>query len=150
MRKSFCLFAGGVASVMSLVFLAGCISDDPGSSSMAYVNITLHDAAAIRKMAVRVFGDDNYQLVSESAGSMVFEREATQRDRVLYGRYNEQLSMRVVVAIGPRRQGGYIVRADAYALRSGGVEDKLLRMGRRPYQDLLNRVKASLVTSGDH
>jgi hypothetical protein len=75
---------------------------------------------------------------------LAFEREATQRDRVLYGRYGEDLAMRVVVLIEPRRQGGSLVRADAYVLR-GSFEDRVPRVGRRPYQDLLNRVKANFV-----
>jgi len=126
--------------------MSGCLSTHPGSSSLAYVDIESDGAKAIRAETVRVFADDSYQLVSESAGAMVFEREATQRDRVMYGRYAEQLSMRVVVSMEPRRQGGYLLRVDAYALH-GGYEDKLLRIGRRPYQRLLDRVKASLVTA---
>ena len=115
---------------------------------MAYVDIVSHGADAIRAETIRVFKDDNYRLTAEPPGALVFEREATQRDRVLFGRYEEpQLTMGVIVTIEPRRQGGCLVRADAYAIREGG-EEKLPRMVRGAYQDLLNRVKASLVTSG--
>lgn len=145
MRKRLCVFGAAVASVVILLLPSGCLSDNPGSSSTAFVDIESHGADTIRKETIRVFADDNYQLVGESAGRLTFEREATQRDRVLYGRYEEaDLSMRVVVSVEPRRQGGCLVRADAYVLR-GRSEDKVLRMARRPYQDLLNRVKASLV-----
>lgn len=140
-------FASVTAGLLGLLLVAGCLSDNPGSSSMAYVDINSSNEAAIRKATVRVFEDDGYTL-SESGGSLVFEREGTQRDQVLYKHYGDKiLVMRVVVSIEPRRQGGYLVRADAFAVRDG-QEDALLRMSRRPYQSQLNRVRASLVTSG--
>jgi len=145
MKKIFRLFSGGVAAVMSLVLLTGCLSDNPGSSSIAYVDIPSHGEDAVRAQAIRVFGDDNYLLVGDADGMLTFEREGTQRDRVLYGRYGDQLTMRVLVTIEPRRQGGSLVRADAFAM-NGGSETQVMRIGRRPYMDLLNRVKANLAT----
>ena len=97
-----------------------------------------------------MFGDEFYEIKSNRPEGIVFEREATQRDRVLWGRYQEEdLRMRVVVAFEPLANGGILVRADAYILPGGAFsrEEKIVRMGRRPYQDLLNRVKASVVTS---
>ncbi len=132
------------AGLLSLLLLTGCLSDDPGSSSLAYVNITSHDAAAIGAEAVRVFADDGYTLARKTDQGLVFEREATQRDQVMYGTYGEKLAMRVVVSIEPRRQGGCLVRADAYALHDRN-ETKVMRVARRPYLDLLNRVKTNLV-----
>lgn len=146
LRHSLRAVAAKAASVVSLLFLAGCLSTHPGSSSLAYVDIESHDAAVVQKETIRVFADDNYQLVGEKGGVMTFEREATQRDQVMYGSYGTHLAMRVVVAIEPRSQGGCLVRADAYVLR-GRSEERVLRMARRPYQDLLNRVKASLVNA---
>jgi hypothetical protein len=55
--------------------------------------------------------------------------------------------MGVVVFLEPRRQGGILVRADAYALHPNS-KIKVLRIARRPYQDLLDRVKASFAISG--
>jgi hypothetical protein len=147
MRNPLRVFAAQAAGFVSLLFLTGCLSTNPGSASLAYVDIESHGADEVRAETIRVFEDDNYQLVEESAGRLTFDREATQRDQVMYGHYGEQLSMRVVVSIEPRRQGGCLVRADAYAL-SGGSETKVIRMARRPYKDLLNRVKASLVKAG--
>lgn len=132
------------AGIVSLLMLTGCLSTHPGSSSLAYVDIESHGPAAVQAETLRVFTDDGYELVRESGAMLAFEREATQRDRVLYGRYGEDLAMRVVVLIEPRRQGGSLVRADAYVLR-GSFEDRVPRVGRRPYQDLLNRVKANFV-----
>jgi hypothetical protein len=146
MGKPLHVFGMVTAVVASLLLLAGCLSDNPGSSSIAYVNITSHAAAAIRAETVRVFAADNYGLTRESAGELVFERKATQRDQIMYGRYDEPLVMRVVVSIEPQRQGGCVLRADAYALHDRD-ETKVLRIARRPYQDLLNRVKANLTAA---
>lgn len=147
MNQAWRLLVSAAAGAVVLLFLSGCLSTHPGSSSLAYVDIDTADARSIRDEAVRVLEDDGYGLVGESVGQFVFEREATQRDRVLFGQYgDESLTMRVVVTIEPRRKGGYLVRADAYAVHSR-YEDKVPRVARRPYQALLNRVKASLVTA---
>jgi len=133
--------------VVGLLLMSGCMSTHPGSSSLAYVDIEGHGAAAVRAETIRVFTDDNYQLTGESDGTLAFEREGTQRDHVLFGHYGDKsLNMRVVVSIAPRRQGGCLVRADADVLRDGDV-DRVPRIARRPYQDLLNRVQTSLVTA---
>lgn len=130
-----------------LLWLAGCLSDHPGSSSLAYVDVETPSVDAIQAEIIRVFEADNYTL-SDSFGSLVFEREGTQRDRVLFGRYDdERLVMRVVVSLESRRVGGYLVRADVYAVRDGR-EESLSRLASRSYQNLLNRVKANLATSG--
>lgn len=129
------------------LFLAGCLSDHPGSSSLAYVDIESGSAASVREGIIRVFEDDGYTLM-DSPGELVFERNGTQRDKVLFGHYgDDRLVMRVVVSIEPRRQGGHLVRADAYVLRDG-EKDVVPKMARRPYQNQLNRVKANLVASG--
>ena len=144
----------GVTTFVSLgvamIFSGGCLSTHPGSSSLAYVVVEGASIDAISEEAIRVFGDEFYEITSNQPEGIVFEREATQRDRVLWGRYQEEdLRMRVVVAFEPLANGGILVRADAYILPGGAFsrEEKIVRMGRRPYQALLNRVKASLVTS---
>jgi len=133
--------------LLGALFMAGCLSDNPGSRSIAYVDILSQDAKAIRAATERVFADDGYKLVRQTETELVFEREATQRDQVMYGTYGEPLSMGVVVVLEPRRQGGILMRADAYALHPNS-QIKVLRMARRPYQDLLDRVKASFAMSG--
>lgn len=140
--------APALASLFALALASGCVSDHPGSSSMAYVDIETSGLPAVKQEVIRVFEADGYTL-SESPEGLVFEREATQRDSVLFAHYgDDSLVMRVVVVIEPRRLGGSLVRCDAYAIRDGRAE-ALPRMARRPYQAQLNRVKASLVTSGE-
>jgi hypothetical protein len=147
-RKQLHVFGVLAAGGASLLLMTGCLSTDAGSSSLAYVNIASGNAEAIRAETVRVFADDGYQLISGPSEPQTFEREGTQRDRVLYGNYlDKQLVMRVVVSLDPRRQGGFVLRADAYDVHDGHAE-KVPWVGQRPYKDLLNRVKASLVKSG--
>ena len=131
------------AVAVGLLVLTGCLSTHPGSSSLAYVEIAADSEALIRTEAVRVFEAEHYQTVLASGGALVFEREATRRERVLFGPYADEVMMRVEVSIEARREGGYLVRADAFVVRDG-LEDKLLRMSRGAYQSLLNRVKAGL------
>lgn len=147
MKNRAGLRAAQAAGVVGLVLLAGCLSTHPGSSSLAYVDIVSHGEEDVRAETIRVFEDEDYRLVQVTPSEMIFERPATQRERVLYGSYGAApVATRVVVAVEPRRQGGCLLRSDAYTLREGFV-DKLPRMSRRPYQDLLNRVKASFVTT---
>ncbi len=146
MRTCFSTFALWGAVTLSLLLLSGCISDGGGSGRTAFVEIFSHGVEAVRQETLRVFSEDNYQLTGAQDGILTFEREATQREQVMYGRYGETLSMRVFVTIEPRHTGGCGVMADAFVLR-GSFEDKVLRMARRPYQDLLNRVRGNLATA---
>jgi len=114
---------------------------------MVFIDLDTGTVASIRAEMLRVFEDDNYKLISDADGEMEFEREATERDRVLYGRFGDnQLVIRVIATIEPRRKGGYLVRADAYAIHDRSVE-KLSFFARRPFQKLLNQVKASQVSA---
>ena len=107
MRHQLRSLASAAGGVVFLLFLTGCLSTHPGSSSLAYVDLDTADVEAIRAETVRVFEDDNYGLAAESVQKLVFEREATQRDRVLFGQYGDEgLTMRVVVSFEPRRKGG--------------------------------------------
>jgi hypothetical protein len=143
--QRLCKRVARVAGTVTCVLLSGCLSDRPGSSSLASVEIGSHTEDVVRSEAVRVFADENYRLVSEPGGPMVFEREATRDDLLKYGRYgDDQMVMRVVVAFEPRRQGGVLVRADAYIVKET-FTDKVIWVGRRPYQALLDALKASLV-----
>ncbi len=139
-------WAASAAGLAGVLLLAGCVSNDLGSSSLAWVEIPSHDVETVRTETTRVFAEDSYQLVDEADGRMMFEREATQRDRVMYGRTGEDLAMRVVVSVEPGRLGGFLVRADAYVLR-GRHSEPVLRIARRPYQNLLNQVRDSLVNA---
>ncbi|MCE9615055.1 MAG: hypothetical protein K8T26_12325 [Lentisphaerae bacterium] len=135
------------AVACGLALAGGCISDQPGSASIAHVVLESATQAQARAAIVRVFTDEGYHVTDEAVSGLTFEREGTQRDRVMYARYQEALIMRVVVQLEPHRMGGTLVRADAFAIHDGSDEQKVLWIGRRPYQAILDSVRASLVTS---
>jgi len=125
----------------------GCLSTHPGSSSLAYVVIDGSTEEAIREATVQVFTGDHYTLQSSGSGRMVFMREGSRQDQVRYGSYGNSLRMRVDVTMEPYGSGSVLVRADAYAERgeSSFGAQKLLKITRRPYQKLLNRVQRLLL-----
>ncbi len=142
----------GVLAVLvgALALSAGCLSTNPGSASLAYVEILGVPIEQVHAAALRVFRSESYQVESSSENECVFVREGTQRDRVQYGRYGQSLQMRVVVTLEDEGRNGVFVRADAYAV-SGGSDvgaTKLLRMARRPYVQLLERVKQAALAPG--
>ena len=126
----------GVAVLLSV----GCLSNHGGSSSMAYRELKNVDPEMVHKSTLRVFRENYYQLTGDDgAGNMVFERNATQRDRLRWARYGEQdMVMRVDVTMEPLVDN-ILLRADAYIIRPRGAE-KVTHAGRRPYRSLLKKI----------
>jgi hypothetical protein len=137
-----------VAAAAVLLMAAGCLSTHPGSSNLAHVVIDGVSMAAIREATVQVFTGDHYQLQSSGESGLVFTREGSRQDQVRYGRYGESLHMRVEVTLEPYGTQSILVRADAYAVPGGSAlgATKLLKITRRPYQKLLDRVQKLVLT----
>jgi hypothetical protein len=135
----------GIIMCAALLVTAGCLSTHPGSSSLAYVVVDGHSMSEVQKKVIQVFTSEHYRPQFSSKTRLVFVREGTQQDQVRYGRYGEKLRMRVNITLEPYDPGGVLLRADAYALHGdsdlAGDSQKLLKIGRRPYQRLLNRVR---------
>jgi hypothetical protein len=149
-----------IRSVLAAVIMlcGGChlLSNHSGSSSLAYVVIDGASQDEIREMVIKVFYDESYTIEYEDPKGLVFGREATQQDRLRWGTFgdfgDQSLRMRVVVAFEPLAPGGILVRADAYVLREGitsksSQSEKVRHIGRRPYQELLRRIRVSMVES---
>lgn len=139
MSRNLCaLFAVGAT-----LLLSGCFLTHPGGTSMAYVEVEHASVEQVRKAAVEVFAGERYEVLSADKDGFVFEREGTLNDRLQYARYDESLRMRVYVTVEPFGPGAVLVRADAFAV--GGGSDRsatqLLRLARRPYMQLLRRVR---------
>jgi hypothetical protein len=130
-----------VAALLTVVS-AGCMSSHPGSVSMAYVEIEGVSMDKVVMATKTAFEGEFYVLTGATEGTLVFERDATRADRTRWASYGEALRMRVKVYVERMGQSKILVRADAYALRgSRHREDKLLRMARHPYENLLDDVK---------
>mgnify|MGYP003586534557 CR=1 FL=1 len=125
------------------VLLAGCLLTHPGGSSLAFVEIEGVPIERVREVTKKVFAAEHYAVRSEDAGGLVFVREGTLNDQLQYARYGESLTMRVDVTFEPYGPGAVLVRADAFALHNGSDRDsvRLLKVTRRPYMQVLRRVK---------
>ena len=136
--------------VVCLSLAGGCLSNKPGSASMASTVIDNATMPEIRDATALVFERDFYHIIEDEPDRMVFEREGTQTERVLYAGYGEALTMRVVVQFESYREDSFLLRADAYTMRGEfGQPEKLLRMASGSYQALLDRVRVSLIKSSD-
>lgn len=137
-----------LAGVMSSIALAGCVSNEPGSSSTAHAVIEYATAEAIGDELVRVFEADGYEAGPRSSSSLVFTRAATQRDIVLFGEFaTGEITMQVTASIKPRGEYAHLVLVDVEAVYAKGGSRQVGVIGSRPYQDLLDQAKASLVAA---
>lgn len=143
-KRAFLLFLAGLP-----VLLAGCLLTHPGASSLAFVEIEGASIERVREVTRKVFVAEHYAVRSEDAEGLVFVRPGTLNDQLQYARYGESLTMRVDVTLEPYGSGAVLVRADAFALHNASDRDsvRLLKVTRRPYMQLLRRVKDQ-VTAG--
>jgi hypothetical protein len=127
------------------LLLSGCMLTHPGGTSLAYVEIEDVSLESAREATLKVFASEHYEVESSKPLSLVFVREGTVNDRLQYARYNESLEMCVEVTLEPYAENNVLVRADAFALPGGSSRSavQVLRIARRPYMQLLRRVKAA-------
>ncbi len=125
------------------VLLAGCLLAHPGGSSLAFVEIEGVPVERVREVTRKVFAAEQYAVRSENAEGLVFVRPGTLNDQLQYARYSDSLTMRVDVTFEPFGPSAVLVRADAFALHNGSDRDsvRLLKVTRRPYMQLLRRVR---------
>lgn len=129
-----------MACVLSLT--CGCLTSGPGSDRIASIAVKSATVSEVRKAVLSVFGEEHYKSVSQTDDGIVFEREGNRDDRLRYGQYQQELIMQVDVKITPLGEMDCFVEADAYALRgSSRRPDKILYLARRPYQQLLVKVR---------
>ena len=130
--------------VVAAQLLCGCQSmTHPGSSSLAFIEVQTSSLKRVHEATVRVFTAEQYEVMFSDEEEIVFIREGTSSDRLQYGRYQESLEMKVEVSLKPYGENKILVRADAYAVIGGSDRGavKLLKIARRPYQKMLERVK---------
>ena len=128
-------------SVVLIMSCCGCAWYQPGSDSMSSIVVEGCSVRDVRKMTKSVFWEQSYLLTSQADGNISFERAGTMDDRFRYARYQESMTMQVELFFEDYN-GGCLIRANAYALRSGSrVKQKVLKIARRPYQKLLKEVR---------
>ena len=123
--------------------LSGCQLSHPGWSSLAHIEVEGVPLRRVHEATVKVFISEGYEAESARESEIRFVKEGSLNDRLQYARYNESLEMRVEVTMEPMGQRIILVRADAYAVSGGSGRSavQLLKIARRPYQQMLRRVK---------
>lgn len=143
--KSTCLLTGWVLLALGM---AGCLSNQPGSTSTAHAVMSFASAGEIHDALVDVFVGEDYTLEGDGETQLVFSRAATQRDQVLFGDFTTgAMSIEVVIDMVPRRDGSHLVTLNAYVIKDGGADRKIGLIGSRHYQSLLGRAEANLVSA---
>jgi hypothetical protein len=141
-------------SLILLVVLlaAGCKSPPiAGQGSIAWVKIPGSGPAEIGQATKEVFTGDGYKLVREEQDQFLFEKPGNGWHELTYGGWGEGMVLRVHVLISPENAES-LLHCRAYLVHQPGdkfFEDKheVTRLGRGPYQKLLERVKAALESS---
>jgi len=138
----------GLVIFVALGLVSGCISSQPGSTSTAHAVMEYATPEQIHDELVRVFEDEQYVLDYDDLNRLIFTRPATQRDVVMYGEFlSGEIIMNVEVTVKPYRRDSHLVLADVFVHMNRERDKKVGMIGSRPYQALLNRVKANLVSS---
>jgi hypothetical protein len=142
----------GVLVAIASAALIGCKSPGkPASASFASVRIQGHTAEQIRAASVVVFQQDGYTLVDGHRPEMVFEKEGSRWDQLVYGGWVDAAPvwLRVKVSVVPLTDDTIRLQCQAYKVHDKGdaLSEDQVRIGnshRKPYQALLDEVVAQL------
>lgn len=148
------LLSGGMI-ILGAAILSGCASDKPASASFASVVIANQSVEVIQDTTMLVFGEAGYEANRLPDGTMVFEKEGSRGNQIVYGglggaAYGGAVTVRVrAEVVGVVGQDAHRLQCQAYMVRDAGAgvfEDKqrLANFHRGPYQKLLEEVAAKL------
>lgn len=137
-----------LALLLAGLFVAGCKSaPTTGSSWMASVVIPETTSSQIRVTAVEVFQIHGYLVKSMTGSEVVFDKQGSRMDNVLYGTLSSGVWTRVKLRVRDHGLNARLLECNAYRVenhddRALETERQLLKSG--PYQKLLEEVKARL------
>jgi len=141
---SFALLTLGLAGLL------GCQSSKPGDISHAAIQVRGHSLEDIQQTTTAVFRDEGYALTAATSELMVFDRPGSRRDAIKWGGIlGAGVTMRVKVRLSVMLDGDRLLQADAYAVQNSEdpffqTESRNIRLNRRPYQKLLDKVAKRL------
>lgn len=136
--------------VLAGVCLSGCATSDSGFGSRTAVVINNRTPQEIKDKTLEVFREKLFDVKSSSKSEIVFERAGSAWQDVTWGSwYGGGVWERATVRIQDYGDGAYMVDAQVKLVRDNTddfFEDSqtLGRRARKPYQELLNEVKARL------
>ena len=158
--KTFTRFAGCTSAfvILAAIFSSGCRSTDkPESAGFAAVVISNQSVDRIKQAAMTVFQQNGYQPVTLPDGTLVFEREATEREQRQYAGFagaheGEKVVMRVRMNIAVKNPAAYWVSCKAYAVCNPGQGvfeniTPLFNFQSGPYQKLMDQIARQVVMS---
>ncbi len=142
-------------AILGILFVSGCSTGKPASASFASVVIPNQSLTQIHDTTVLVFEEAGYRSMRAPDGSMVFEREGSRGDQIVYGgiggaAYGGGVTVRVKAEIVDLvGQEARRLQCTAYIVNNAGdgiFEDtqRLANIRRGPYQKLLDEVAAKL------
>jgi len=142
----------GLGLLLLLGFVAGCSSSPEGAGTGKYAAVELDGFSrfAVDMAVQQVFENEGYKLASKSNDTLVFERESSGSQNVMWGNWSSRLWERVVTKVSRLGEGDrYLLSADAYRVKD--KDDKMMeeekKMGfavQSKYQKLLEQVKTLL------
>lgn len=144
----------GLLLATTLLTSSCASSDKPASASFASVVIVNHTPQQIREATDKVFQQNGYQALGQEGDTLVYEREATEREQREYVGFvgaheGEKVDIRVRVKIEVKDPSSYWLSCKAYAVSNPGQPvfesiTALFSFQSKPYQKLLNQVAAAV------
>ena len=148
------LLVAGVAIVGGSLF-SGCSTGKPASASFASIVIAAQSVEQIQQATKTVFETAGYKAHRASGGMMIFEKEGSRGQQIVYGglgaaEYGAAVSVRVRAEIVDLTgQDARRLQCKAFIVHDAGQgifedEQPLANFHRGPYQKLLDAVAAKL------
>ena len=143
--------------LLGLIFLtlcSGCHLGQPGSASFASVVVAGRSVEQIQQAAVLVFQADGYVAYTTGSGQLLFEKGGSRANNLANNglvatHYGAQSLVRVRLEFVDLGGGSYRLQCQAFMVSNAGdsffeEEKRLANIRSGPYQDLLDKVAASL------
>jgi len=144
----------GLVVISSLLILAGMVDGCKSppvaaEGSIAWVEITGHSHREITQATTMVLAKHGYRTLSENNEQLTYEKPGNAWNEIKDGNWGEGVNIRMQLFVTPQINEAYMLHCQVFYVRSSGdriFEDKrkVWRMSRKPYQKLLDEVKASL------
>ncbi|HAV60819.1 MAG TPA: hypothetical protein DCY13_00445 [Verrucomicrobiales bacterium] len=135
---------------MAIALAAGCATSDSGFGSRTAVVVNNRTPKEIMDTTLAVFREKEFEVKSSTKREVVFEKKgSTWQDVTWGGWYGDGVWERADIRIIDYGGGAYMIEAKVRLVRDRSEEffedsQRLGRRARKPYQELLNEVKARL------
>ena len=141
-----------LALIFFVLWTTGCRTTPiAADGSLAWVEIAGRTPAEINQATATVFQENGYRLATSSSNGATFEKPGDNMKGLAYGTFVGGVLVRVLVSITRQEGTKYLLHCQTFMVRNAGdrvLEDKQkIRFGSAPYQELLDKVKATLAAN---